>query len=105
VALYIDERVPHVGNDNRQSIATMGGRFLRDRGTLPNWDGPRDVSIAQSFGQAWIEDRILPPSRPIDREGRAGHQRRRRRSHHPDAARIAVGPEKPVALDRWLLGP
>jgi len=27
VALYIDERVPHVGNDNRQSIATMGGFF------------------------------------------------------------------------------
>jgi len=27
VALYIDERVRHVGNDNRQSIATIDGLF------------------------------------------------------------------------------
>jgi len=56
VALYIDEPLPHVGNDNRPSIATIGG--LLPHSASPSWgDDPHDASIAQRFGRAWIEDR------------------------------------------------
>jgi hypothetical protein len=71
VALYIDERVPHVGNDNRQSIATIGGPFCGIG------DAPRLGRSARRVGrpEVWSGlDRgpaIRPPSRARGREGGA----------------------------------
>jgi RES domain-containing protein len=70
----------------------------------PGWNDPRDVSVAQAFGRAWIEERrsalLLVPS--VVTAGRDMNVVVN--PEHPDAARIAVGPETPVALDSRLFG-
>jgi RES domain-containing protein len=77
-------------------------REVFDPASLPGWDNPRDMSIAQSFGRAWIEERrsalLLVPS-VVTR----GHDTNVVvNPDHPDAARIVVGAEIPVALDPRL---
>ena len=73
--------------------------------SLPGWDDPRDTSVAQSFGRAWIESRrsalLFVPSVVT-----AAHDVNVVvNPDHPDAARISVGPETAVALDRGSLDP
>lgn len=69
------------------------------------WDDPHDVSMAQDFGRSWIHDRrsalLLVPSVVT-----AGHDTNVVvNPDHPDAARIAVGSERPVVLDHRLFHP
>lgn len=79
-------------------------REVFDTAALPGWDDPHDPSIAQAFGRAWIEERrsallLVPSVVTAGRDTNAVVN-----PDHPDAARIAVGPETPVALDRRLFG-
>ncbi len=75
-----------------------------DPASFSGWDDPHDPSIAQAFGRAWIEERrsalLLVPS--VVTAGRDTNVVVN--PEHPDAARIAVGPETAVALDRRLFG-
>jgi RES domain-containing protein len=71
--------------------------------STPGWDG-EDLSIPQAFGRDWISGRrsalLIVPSvvtTGLDESVVVNPD-------HPDAARIAVGPEEPVALDRRLFG-
>ena len=68
------------------------------------WDDPLDSSIAQAFGRAWIEERrsalLIVPS--VVTGGRDTNVVVN--PDHPEAARILVGPEKPVTLDPRLFG-
>jgi RES domain-containing protein len=80
-------------------------REIFDPASFPGWDNPRDPSIAQAFGRAWIEQRrsavLLVPS--VVTAGRDTNAIVN--PDHPDAARIVVGPETAVALDGRLFGP
>ena len=66
------------------------------------WDDPLDASVAQTFGRTWIAQRrsaiLLVPS--VVTGGRDTNVVVN--PDHPDAARIAVGPEMPVTLDPRL---
>lgn len=79
-------------------------REVFDPASLPGWDSPRDTSIAQAFGRAWIEERrsalLLVPS--VVTGGRDTNAVVN--PDHPDTARIVVGAETPVALDPRLFG-
>jgi RES domain-containing protein len=67
------------------------------------WDDPADKSVAQAFGREWIIGRrsalLIVPS--VVTSGR--DENVVVNPDHPDAARIVVGPEASVALDRRLL--
>lgn len=71
---------------------------------LPGWDDLHDTTVAQAFGRDWIEDKrsalLLVPS--IVTGGRDTNVVIN--PEHPDAARISVGPEMAVNLDRRLFG-
>ena len=79
-------------------------REIFDPAAHPGWDDPRDTSVAQAFGRAWIEARrsalLLVPS--VVTAGRDTNVVVN--PEHPHAARIVVGPETAVALDRRLFG-
>lgn len=79
-------------------------REVFDPAALPGWDDPRDTSVAQAFGQAWIRGRksalLLVPS--VVTGGRDMNVVVN--PDHPDAKRITVGPETAVSLDRRLFG-
>jgi RES domain-containing protein len=71
---------------------------------LPGWDDLRDTSVAQAFGRDWIRNQrsalLIVPSAVT-----AGHDTNIVvNPDHPDVARISVGPETAVALDRRLFG-
>ena len=71
----------------------------------PGWDDLYDLSVAQAFGRDWIQSRrsallIVPSIVTAGRDTNVVVN-----PDHPDAARISVGPETPVALDRRLFGP
>jgi RES domain-containing protein len=75
-----------------------------DPALLPGWDDPHDTSVAQAFGRDWIRSRrtallIVPSIVTAGRDANVVVN-----PGHPDAARISVGPETPVALDRRLFG-
>ena len=68
-------------------------------GSLPGWDDPHDISIAQAFGRDWIQSRrsallIVPSVVTAGRDANVVVN-----PEHADAARITVGPETPVDLD------
>jgi RES domain-containing protein len=72
---------------------------------IPGWDDPYDASVAQAFGGDWIRGRrsallVVPSAVTAGRDTSVVVN-----PEHPDSARIAVGPEMPVALDRRLFGP
>lgn len=72
--------------------------------SLPGWDDPHDVSIAQAFGKDWIESRrsallIVPSVVTAGRDANVVVN-----PEHAAAARISVGPETPVALDPRFFG-
>ncbi len=71
---------------------------------LPGREALRDPSVAQAFGRSWIEERrsalLLVPS--VVTAGRDTNVVVN--PDHPDAQRIAVGPETAVALDRRIFG-
>lgn len=75
-----------------------------DPAAHPRWDDPHDTAVAQAFGRAWLRDRrsalLLVPS--VVTGGRDTNAVVN--PDHPDAARIAVGPETPAALDPRLFG-
>jgi RES domain-containing protein len=79
-------------------------REIFDPRSSPGWDNPRDASVAQAFGRAWIEERrsalLVVPS--VVTGGRDTNVVVN--PDHPDAARIEVGPEMPVAFDPRLFG-
>ena len=75
-----------------------------DPGSHAGWDDPLDTSVAQAFGKAWIQERrsallIVPSVVTAGRDANVVVN-----PDHPDAARISVGPETPVALDSRLFG-
>lgn len=79
-------------------------REVFDAASLPGWDDPRDTSVAQGFGRAWIESRrsallIVPSVVTAGRDTNVVVN-----PDHPDAGRIKVGPETAVSLDRRLFG-
>ena len=80
-------------------------REVFDPRSSPGWDNSRDASVAQAFGRAWIEEQrsalLVVPS--VVTGGRDTNVVVN--PDHPDAARIEVGPEMPVALDPRLFGP
>jgi RES domain-containing protein len=87
------------------SVPDEVSREQLDPATLPGWDDPHNVAVAQAYGRAWIASGrsalLLVPSVVT-----AGRDRNVVvNPNHPDAARIVVGPETPVALDRRLFGP
>lgn len=72
-----------------------------DESTLPGWDAP-DMAVSQAFGAAWLRACrslvLLVPSvvtRGLDRNAVVNPL-------HPQAARIAVSPEKPAYWDARL---
>jgi RES domain-containing protein len=72
---------------------------------LPGWDDPHDASVAQAFGRDWIRSRrsallVVPSVVTAGRDANVIVN-----PDHPDSARISVGPETAVALDRRLFGP
>ncbi len=71
----------------------------------PGWDDLRDMSVAQAFGRDWIQSRrsallIVPSIVTAGRDMNVVVN-----PDHPDAARISIGPETPVALDPRLFRP
>jgi RES domain-containing protein len=75
-----------------------------DPAALTNWDDPHDVSDTQAFGRDWFHSErsallfvpaVVTAGRDTNVIVNPGH---------PDAARITVGPEMPVALERRLFG-
>ncbi len=71
----------------------------------PGWDDLRDMSVAQAFGRDWIQNRrsallVVPSVVTAGRDTNVVVN-----PDHPDAARISIGPETAVALDRRLFGP
>jgi RES domain-containing protein len=71
----------------------------------PGWDELQDLTVAQAFGRDWIQSRrsallIVPSVVTAGRDTNVVVN-----PEHPDAARIAVGPETPVALDPRLFRP
>lgn len=75
-----------------------------DPGSHAGWDDPLDTSVAQAFGKAWIQERrsallIVPSVVTAGRDANVVVN-----PDHPDAARVSVGPETPVALDPRLFG-
>jgi RES domain-containing protein len=75
-----------------------------DPSLAPGWDHPDDRSVAQAFGGEWIDSGrsallIVPSVVTAARDENAVVN-----PDHPDAARIDVGPEMPVVLDRRLFG-
>ena len=71
----------------------------------PGWDDLRDLSVAQAFGRDWVESRrsallVVPSVVTAARDFNVVVN-----PDHPDAGRISVGLESPVALDRRLFGP
>jgi RES domain-containing protein len=92
-ARYVEAEIP--GDVAREAF---------DPGTHPGWDDPLDTSVAQAFGAAWLRERrsaiLLVPS--VVTGGRDGNAVVN--LDHFDAARIAVGPELPVTLDKRLFG-
>lgn len=76
-----------------------------DPALLPGWDDPHDMSVAQAFGRDWIRSRrsallVVPSVVTAGRDANVVVN-----PDHPDSARISVGPETAVALDRRLFGP
>jgi RES domain-containing protein len=75
-----------------------------DHAAYGGWDDPLDTSIAQAFGRVWIEARrsalLIVPS--VVTRGRDTSVVVN--PDHPDAARIAVGPEMPATFDPRLFG-
>jgi RES domain-containing protein len=75
-----------------------------DAAAHPGWDDLRDLSVAQAFGRNWIEQRrsalLIVPSVVTGGRDLAVVVN----PNHPDAMRISVGPEAPLALDRRLFG-
>ena len=73
-----------------------------DPGLHPGWDDPFDTTVAQAIGRGWIEARrsalLIVPS--VVTGGRDSNVVVN--PQHPDAARILVGPERPVTLDARL---
>jgi RES domain-containing protein len=82
----------------------MVHRARRRRRPSPGFADDHDTSIAQAFGRDWIEQRrsalLLVPSVVTGGHDTNGVVNPK----HADAARIAVGPETPVALDARLFG-
>jgi RES domain-containing protein len=75
-----------------------------DPGLHAGWDDPHDISVAQAFGKAWIQERrsallVVPSVVTAGRDLNVVVN-----PDHPDAARISVGPETPVRLDLRLFG-
>ncbi len=71
----------------------------------PGWDDLDDMSVAQAFGRDWIEQRrsallVVPSVVTAGRDTNVVVN-----PDHPDAVRISVGPDTPVALDPRLFGP
>ena len=76
-----------------------------DPALFPGWDDLHDTSVAQAFGRDWIQSQrsalLVVPS--VVTSGRDTNVVVN--PDHPDSARISVGPETAVALDRRLFGP
>ena len=77
---------------------------VADESLIADWDAP-DPASSQSFGAAWLRERrslvLLVPSavtRGLDRNAVVNPL-------HPDAVRIAVGPEQAAYWDPRLMGP
>lgn len=75
-----------------------------DPAAHPGWDDLDNPAIAQAFGRAWIGEcrsalLIVPAVVTSGRDTNAVVN-----PEHPDAARIAVGPETPLRLDPRLFG-
>ena len=73
-------------------------------GRLPGWNSLADITVARTFGRDWLQSRrsaiLFVPS--VVTQGRDTNVVVN--PDHPDAARIEVGPETPVALDPRLFG-
>ncbi len=79
-------------------------REVFDAARFPGWDAPHDMTVAQSFGVAWLAERrsallIVPSVVTAGRDRNVVVN-----PDHPDAGLIEVGPEQPVALDGRLFG-
>jgi RES domain-containing protein len=75
-----------------------------DPAAHPGWDDLSDPAVAQAFGRDWIESRrsallIVPSVVTAGRDLNVVVN-----PDHPNAARISVGPEGPLALDPHLFG-
>lgn len=73
-----------------------------DPDAFPGWDDLGSLAVAQRFGRAWLAERrsailLVPSVVTAGRDTNAVVN-----PGHPDAAKIIVGPETPVALDRRL---
>ena len=79
-------------------------REMFEADAYPGWDDLHDVTIAQRFGRAWLEEQrsalLLVPS--VVTAGQDTNVVVN--PNHPDSANIVVGPETPLALDRRLFG-
>ena len=86
------------------SVPADVSRETFDAAAYPGWDDPRDTSVGQAFGKAWIAERrsalLLVPS--VVTAGRDTNVVVN--PDHPDAALIEVGQEIAVRLDKRLFG-
>jgi len=112
-ALCLVEMLVHANRKTPPSAARVVEAVVPDdvsRETLdlraaPGWDDPHDVSVAQAAGRDWLQSRrsallVVPSVVTAGRDMNVVVN-----PAHPDAARISVGPETAVALDRRLFGP
>ena len=86
------------------SVPNDVSREIFDPAEHPGWDDPHDVRVAQRFGADWLRERrsailLVPSVVTAGRDTNAVVN-----PEHPDAGRIAVGPETPVDLDPRLFG-
>ena len=86
------------------SVPDDVSRETFDSASLPGWDDPHDVSIAQAFGRDWIRSGrsallVVPSVVTGGRDTNVVVD-----PAHPDAAHISAVPETPVALDPRFFG-
>ncbi len=112
-AICLVELLVHANRKSPPSAARFVEAIVPDdvsremfvRASDPGWDDLRDMSVAQAFGRDWIQNRrsalLVVPS--VVTGGRDTNVVVN--PDHPDAARISIGPETAVTLDRRLFGP
>lgn len=105
ILVHANRKVPPSAAKYVQAIVPDDvSREVFDPDLHRGWDDLLDPSVAQTYGKTWMTERrsaisIVPSVVTGGRDTNVIVN-----PDHPDAARIAVGPETPATFDRRLFG-